>query len=834
MVEQQQPQHLADLFPIMAAVLQDREEQLERQLRTGAGSSLQLPAQVVGPPAYVVQNTFYTLNGVFSRELVQAVMHVLSADTITALAARAGSRAHLVDWSVPVEAAGVMATLLEQEDWHQLRRYWGLQRQQAIHLLQMVLDMVGHYLPRHYRRIVALTPEQSDEEFWDADGTLALEMELVIRRMFAPQSTLVLEPAPVEDMQVEPQQREEAPQPQPRPTKQPSATPPAAAQAAQAPTHTPGAATHSAGRAVRAGEATAPERAGDPMQVDAPVQAPPAQRPARRAERREAAPGGGDDSSSGSSKGEGPPPRRSDPNAPVGVDPLAEDFFRFLQWRKAGKPRTRSAVIQRITPNYRVVGTHISAQDQLVPLFTLPMPTTRYPEHRSQWGSAEARTFLNNVRKYWLNRSLMNAEGHRLVSKEGEPDQCISLLLHLFPTELQHRIRAAGVEMAEERAAALHPHIAEGTCTEDAAMDYLTFRELELIVYQDEGKATKDEVKRKLKRLRYNGQLSWTANYNMWYPLVRQLQYSDRRRYNSLAVFIDSHVELSHLMFGKPGRALREVVLESDVTQVAAKAALDAILAIGRQFEADNEKLADWRKDNAIQAKASGITAPPVPPVEAARAQAPAERQLQPRRTVGFQPSEASNKRRPDEQRPPRDPSHPAKKPKQEGYTIIGGEQSWERMRAANPNIPPGIKHLLPKWFKGPARDKGGLCCNCWGKFHGDSACDASQEVKDAAAEVAKAALAKVKAANLARDRQRYGDRMDVDGASGRRANRGWDSGQGRGGGDRRGRGRGPRGGSSGRNGAGYRRDRSRTPDRSRGPDRGGHSRSPSQEGGRR
>jgi hypothetical protein len=61
----------------------------------------------------------------------------------------------------------------------------------------------------------------------------------------------------------------------------------------------------------------------------------------------------------------------------------------------------------------------------------------------------------------------------------GEPDQCISLILHVFPQELRHMIKAVGSEMGDVRAKALHPTIGGGKCMGDAAIDYLTLSELE-------------------------------------------------------------------------------------------------------------------------------------------------------------------------------------------------------------------------------------------------------------------------------------------------------------------------------------------------------------------
>jgi hypothetical protein len=124
-------------------------------------------------------------------------------------------------------------------------------------------------------------------------------------------------------------------------------------------------------------------------------------------------------------------------------------------------------------------------------------------------------------------------------------------------------------------------------------------------------------------------------------------------------------------------------------------------------------------------------------------------------------------------------------------------------MWAENKDIlPTGMGHRMPRWFKTPARKIGDLCVNCWGRYHGVTNCDASEEVKQKGRIDALAHQAR-------QDEQRRlaADRMEVDevpnqegaggaggaGAGGARGGgRGQFRGAGRGRGDRgRGRGRG-------------------------------------------
>ena len=321
-----------------------------------------------------------------------------------------------------------------------------------------------------------------------------------------------------------------------------------------------------------------------------------------------------------------------------------------------------------------------------------------------------------------LNHSLVNSQGDRLVGPDGEPDRCISLILSLFPAELQHRIKAAGVEMGDDRARVLHPLVSEGKCIGESGMDYLTFRELELIVFLDEGKATNDEAKRKLKKLRYNTQLSWTANHNLWYPLIRQLQYNYRRQYNSLAIFVDTNRGLHEAMFGKPGTDSRPVQLPTSVTDSEAQAALDHLLQTGRKYEAVQEALKDWRRDNAVKAKSADPTNPPNsnaagPPTTLRRGQRPQEYHTQKRRA----------------HTPPRvDADQDQKRQKGSIWTIKGGQQSWEKMWEENKDtLPRNMGHRMPRWFKHAAREDGKLCVNCWGPYHGVVRCDATPQQKE-------------------------------------------------------------------------------------------------------
>jgi hypothetical protein len=70
---------------------------------------------------------------------------------------------------------------------------------------------------------------------------------------------------------------------------------------------------------------------------------------------------------------------------------------------------------------------------------------------------------------------------------------------HSYSTyvQLNCRIKAAGVEMGDERAKVLHPLVADEACVGETCMDYLTFMELDLIVFLDEATATNDEALRR-------------------------------------------------------------------------------------------------------------------------------------------------------------------------------------------------------------------------------------------------------------------------------------------------------------------------------------------------
>jgi hypothetical protein len=74
-------------------------------------------------------------------------------------------------------------------------------------------------------------------------------------------------------------------------------------------------------------------------------------------------------------------------------------------------------------------------------------------------------------------------------------------------------------------------------------------------------------------------------------------------------------------------------------------------------------------------------------------------------------------------------------------------------------DLPPGIGHLIPKWFKTPARKEGDLCVNCWGRYHGVTKCDATPEEKEKGRTEAQAFQARE-----AEQRQLAADRMEFEG----------------------------------------------------------------------
>ena len=693
----------------------------------------------LGPPGYRVGDTIYVLEESFSVRLLYALVSTLPADTLSALTARAADLPSRVDPEVHQEDEQIVARLLAVHGWGAVRREHRLDDERHPRVISAIIGYLNYYLPRVYTCMAAESYDGSGEGLWDRDNPTRLTptATTAVRQMFTTQPHGFGEvfvpdsvPAEVARRRAHRALRSSVRQQGVRPGR-PSKAAPRSGQGAPA-----GATINVPGEAVqRQPRQAAPPAAPPPEPVEvqpAPIVAPIELELAAPGEPDKPDPSDSDESSwrwdesdtsfatassgdDSSSSEEGKYSRR---RLPKGALPPEDVTHSFTEWDLAGKPRNRLAVIRITAPVFIASGNHLRSAQQLKPLFSMALPTTPYPRDRTQWGSAEARTFLDIFRKYCLNHYLSNAQGDRLVGVAGEPDQCISLILHLFPVELQNRIKAVGIEMGDDRAAKVHPTVNEGKCAGNTAMDYLTLRELELIVYTGEGKPTTDEAKRKLKRLRYDTSLTWTGNYNIWFPLVKQLALNNRRTYNSLAVFVDTNRQLHEAMFGRPGLATREVELSSTIDEAEARTALDSILGVARLFEQDQEKLKNWRSDHAQKAKS-------IQPAD--KATPPAERSE--RKDLGANPRHPqAQKRRPDAHNTNPEPS---KKAKPGSYYIAGGKQPWSKMIEANPSIPKGLRRLLPDWFNTAARDEAGLCSNCWGEYHGASSCDASDTQKE-------------------------------------------------------------------------------------------------------
>jgi hypothetical protein len=792
--------------PRTAQRLRDRVREFEGY---GRWEDLLVDQLPYGPPMYRVGDAFMAVTNSYTVGSIQVWMESFSDATLTQLMAAAVGREQSRQRArYPLEARSLAVSMARSTVWRRLSEEQGIPVDVAENMLPDVLDLLFYYLPTLYHSMQH-DMQCNATSLWHEDSGLLRAVPLGwIRGMFAvggwgEELPPCEQDSPVQNQHVsfekqldrDHAERQTAGRTQGR-----------ARVARQTGAPPPGPREGDRGAAPRELQQPIPfpvfSHELDDMEVDSPRDKPPTATGAAGGN-----PGGSDPESDDT------PSRHSRDRAPRGGGGAGGDrdvVHRFTHWGPAGEPRTAIACIRVTEPEFSVMGNLVRSAQSIKPLFTLPLPTTPYPAERSAWGSTAARAFLDIFRKYCLNHFMMNAQGDRIVGMAGEPDQCISLILHLFPLELRNRIKAVGSEMGDERAKALHPTIGGGKCIGDTAMDYLLFSELELIVFLHEGKATDDAAKRKLKFLKYDPRASWTANYNIWEPLVRQLKFSDLRKYNSMAVFVDSFRPIQKAMFGEPGALTREVVLPSTTTPALATAAYDTILSIGRVYEKECERLSDWRKDNAERTK-SYLPANPAAPYPPAGDHRQAHQPANPRKRQ-FDPHEM--------------PTQPQQKPRPDYYTIVGGsKQSWEDILRENPHIPAGLGDRLPRWLRVAARDGGDLCSNCWKEFHGDAACDAPRDVQLAARKRAKDELAKARAAAAELNQQRAREQQLQPPGGGR----GWGNG-GRGGGRGwRGGARGGRGDDRGFQGRGRGGDRGRGPDRGRGDDRGrgrdGHGR---------
>ena len=200
--------------------------------------------------------------------------------------------------------------------------------------------------------------------------------------------------------------------------------------------------------------------------------------------------------------------------------------------------------------------------------------------------------------------------------------------------------------------------------------------------------------------------------------MASELRYGDLKRYNGFHGFVRRFKALTEVLYGRPGLMTRLFDLHRDTPPPEAAAKWKDLLQVGGRWEKDME------------------TAQLMHKLEQAREKSPQHRQGR---------SQSRNKRSsPPRSSPPRhkekrgaefQQEQAAKRTKGqvELYHMEIGVDYDDTIRR-NPPIPKQKDRRLPlpKKFKGQCQDKG-VCCNCFGNFHGYAPCDATEEEKAAA-----------------------------------------------------------------------------------------------------